>query len=79
MGYKYILNLPDFQNKRYRTIKQEKQAGSTRKFMPIAGFFILVYHLLISRSVSVEPVNPVIQGIAVQGINKQAERAVGYG
>jgi hypothetical protein len=79
MGYKYILNLPDFQNNGYRTIKQETQAGSTRKFLPVDGFFILVYHLVISGSVPVDPGNPVNHRDAMQGINKPAERVGGYG
>ena len=79
MGYKYIMNLPDFQNDGYRTIKQETQAGSTRKCMPVAGFFSLAYHLVISGSVPVDPGNPVILGGRNAGINKPAERVGGYG
>jgi hypothetical protein len=38
MGYKKIMNLPDFQNTGQRTVKQETQAGSAGKFPP--GFWL---------------------------------------
>jgi hypothetical protein len=76
MGYKNVMNLPDFQNNGYQTIKQETQAGSARKFLPAAGFFIPAYHPVISGSVAMDPINPMIRGIAIQR-NKPAERAEG--
>ena len=75
MGYKYILNLPDFQNNGYRTIKQETQAGSTRKFMPVAGFCIRAYHLVHCGG-SRKSGDPWGRNA---GINKSAERVGGYG
>ena len=38
MGYKNIMNLPDFQIIGELIIKLEMQAGSAGKFLPAAGF-----------------------------------------
>jgi hypothetical protein len=38
-GYKNIMNLPDWPDTAYRTMKQETLAGSAKKFLPAAGFF----------------------------------------
>jgi hypothetical protein len=76
-GYKNIMNLPDFQNNGYPTINQEMQAGSAWKFLPPAGFFILSFHPVISGSVAMDPINPMIRGIPIPGISKPAERVEG--
>jgi hypothetical protein len=39
MGYKKIMNLPDYSKSGYRTIKLQTQEGSSGKFQPAAGFF----------------------------------------
>jgi hypothetical protein len=41
MGYKKIMNLPDFPNTGYRAKKQEMQAGSEGKFLPVFWLFYL--------------------------------------
>jgi hypothetical protein len=41
-GYKKIMNLPDFQNTGYRAIKQETEAVPVWKFLPVAGFLIIL-------------------------------------
>jgi hypothetical protein len=43
MGYKNIMNLPDFQNTGYRAIKQEMQAVPAWKFLPGACFLIALH------------------------------------
>jgi hypothetical protein len=37
MGYKKIMNLPDYPKNRYRTIKMQTLEGSSGKFLPAAG------------------------------------------
>jgi hypothetical protein len=37
MGYKKIMNLPDYSKNGYRTIKLQTQEGSSGKFQPAAG------------------------------------------
>jgi hypothetical protein len=39
MGYKKIMNLPDFQNTGRPTVKQEMQAGSAGKFLSVYWLF----------------------------------------
>jgi hypothetical protein len=43
------------------------QAGSAWKFLPPAGFFILSFHPVISGSVAMDPINPMIRGIPIPG------------
>jgi hypothetical protein len=38
MGYKKIMDLPDYPKSRYRTIKLQTQEESSGKFQPAAGF-----------------------------------------
>jgi hypothetical protein len=77
MGYKNIMNLPDFQKNGYRTIKQETQADPQGNSCLLQVFFIPAYPPVISGSIAMDPIHPLIRGIAIQRINKPAEQAEG--